>query len=254
MHLFRRLYALGVVVGVIFVISGVEVLGRLQNDQSEHSIALFVAGVFGAVACATPAWRVLRYLVTLIHEIGHAVCACLLGGKVRRIVINPDSSGLATYALPLGWGFIRAPIAAGGGYLAPSIAGITCAVAAVRGVVDIWLWCCVGYMAGALVLLIRNLWGAWLTVLFGTLIALVARFGEGLEVLGVGILGALSGILLAGAVKTAAVQITTKDIRESDAAAIGKVLHLPARFIAWIQLISCALAACYGASLLAGIV
>jgi len=51
------------------------------------------------------------------------------------------------------------------------------------------------------------------------------------------------GILSVGAVRSAYVQISADDITASDAASIAGELHLPARLVAWVQLIGCAIVA-----------
>ncbi|MGI8938460.1 MAG: M50 family metallopeptidase, partial [Iamia sp.] len=58
-------------------------------------------GVAAAVALAlvvSPAWRVSRGWVTLAHELGHALTAIATEGRVRRIRIQLDTSGLTEWS------------------------------------------------------------------------------------------------------------------------------------------------------------
>lgn len=253
MHLLRRLYACVIIGVAAAILGGVALPDAVKDRGSAHPVLLTAGGVAGALLCATPAWRVLRYVITMIHEIGHAGAACLLGGRVRRIVVNRDSSGLATYALPPGWGLLRTPIVVGAGYAAPSIAGVVATAAVIRGVAGTWLWCCVGFVVMALLLLIRNFWGAWLGVVFGSVVSLITYALDSIDAAPGIVLSVVAGILLAGSVKAASVQTQAGDVMDSDAAVIGRTLHVPGRFVAWMQLVLCVVAACYGLSLLAGV-
>lgn len=59
----------------------------------------------------------LRLFVTYVHEAGHGLAAILTGGEVRRFVVSPDGSGLATTA-----GGMRAVVISGG-YLGAALFG-----------------------------------------------------------------------------------------------------------------------------------
>jgi hypothetical protein len=61
-------------------------------------------------------------LATWYHEMGHALTALLLGGKVLGLHIYPNGSGLAIHQ-GAGWGRMGQALIAAGGPVAPSVAG-----------------------------------------------------------------------------------------------------------------------------------
>lgn len=96
------------------------------------TIPLLIAIAVGAVgALWRPAWVALRLLTTLVHELGHATMAVLVGRKVHGIVVRADSSGLAvTAGKKNGFGRILTTWA---GYPAPAITALAAAAAATTG-------------------------------------------------------------------------------------------------------------------------
>ncbi len=63
-------------------------------------------------------------LATWIHEMGHGLTAEMLGGDFKKLVINSDTSGYASYMFPVGHNFSRGIIASAG-YMGTSIFGAT---------------------------------------------------------------------------------------------------------------------------------
>jgi hypothetical protein len=131
-----------------------------DSGMSKRDLALsFLVGVGIA---GTPLHSLVRYLSTVVHELGHAFTAGLLGGRPKQITIATNGSGLATYYPPVTWGRIRASIVSLAGYPAPSIAAIAAVQAAQGGHVKSWFAFAAGTLALAIVMLIRNFWGfAW---------------------------------------------------------------------------------------------
>lgn len=89
--------------------------------------ALDVPGLLGvlvlsAVAVAWwPAWRVLRLVVALVHELGHALVGVVAGRRFTGFVLRSDMSGHAvTVGRPDGFGVIATTWA---GYPAPALVG-----------------------------------------------------------------------------------------------------------------------------------
>jgi hypothetical protein len=124
-----------------------------------------------AVVWSPPGYRLVRHVITLVHESGHALVAKLSGRRLRGIQLHSDTSGLTlTKGRPKGPGMV-ATLAAG--YPAPSVLGLLGAV--VLGL---------GYAAGLLfamvlacvvvLLLIRNLYGLWVVLATGGAVAALA--------------------------------------------------------------------------------
>jgi len=59
-----------------------------------------------------------KLLTTWIHECGHAIVTVLLGGSVRSIVIETDTSGVTQSVIPASR--IAQGMVASAGYLGPS--------------------------------------------------------------------------------------------------------------------------------------
>lgn len=158
-------------VPVIYLISGrdlpSELVDRLRDvfpqDQSPTSQALAVAFIAGLFVGGTPLHAIFRYLATVVHELGHAFMAGVLGGRPKNITIAPSASGLATYQPPIGWGRGRASLVSLAGYPAPAIASLAAVQALHQGQTMSWFFFATGTLAIAIVFLIRNLWGFFWT-------------------------------------------------------------------------------------------
>jgi Peptidase M50B-like len=141
----------------------VEVVDNLNHvvsedlAPSERLVALFF--VVGAVVGITPIRIGLRYLSTVVHELGHAFVAGTLGGRPKSITISLNSAGLATYEVPPDWGRFRATIVSLAGYPAPAVASLAAVNAIHGGHPKGWFTFAVGTLAISIVLLIRNFWG-----------------------------------------------------------------------------------------------
>ncbi|MCA1295396.1 M50 family metallopeptidase [Paenibacillus sp. alder61] len=59
-----------------------------------------------------------RMLDTMVHELGHAVATLLVSGRVLRIELNPDHSGVTYSMLASGWSQIVVSLA---GYISASL-------------------------------------------------------------------------------------------------------------------------------------
>ncbi|MFT0848032.1 M50 family metallopeptidase [Actinomycetaceae bacterium L2_0104] len=83
------------------------------------------------VLVATPVWTHVRQIVTVVHELGHAVVGILCGRKFTGFVINRDMSGhTVTSGRPRGPGIVLTTLA---GYPMPSIVGAAMVAAAMAG-------------------------------------------------------------------------------------------------------------------------
>jgi hypothetical protein len=102
------------------------------GDVSVGTVSLLVVlGVALAVVVIEPLWRVVRVVVTLVHELGHAVVGVLVGRQFTGFVLRGDMSGHAvTRGRPRGPGRVASTWA---GYPVPAIVGAGMVWAAERG-------------------------------------------------------------------------------------------------------------------------
>lgn len=101
-------------------------------------------------------WYVLRNVVTVVHEGGHALVALLVGRRLRGIHLNMDTSGVTvSRGKPTGPGMVATAMA---GYLAPSLLGLAYAALLASGHITATLWLSVLLLVAMLVL-VRNAFG-----------------------------------------------------------------------------------------------
>ncbi len=180
-----------VVVPVIYLATGqtitpemAEWLNRFVPNESaltDQSLALwFIAGF---VLAGSPLHLIGRYLPTVVHELGHAFTAGVLGGRPQQITISLNTSGLAAFSPPENWGKIRASVVSIAGYVSPPIAGLAAVVASQAGYPQSWFLFSAIVLALAIVFLVRNLWGFIWTAAVVTGCYFAVRFVPG-EILG----------------------------------------------------------------------
>ena len=103
----------------------------------ESGVALSGAPVVAVLVAALvavafePLWRIVRLVVTLVHELGHASVGILAGRRFTGFVLRGDMSGHAVTVGPAhGPGRVLTTWA---GYPAPAVIGAAAIVLAVRG-------------------------------------------------------------------------------------------------------------------------
>lgn len=207
------LVSVAVLVPVLLLAAGrewsPEVLNRLGSllpaDAGLGSGQLAVSFAAGLVIAGTPLHVLMRYLSTVVHELGHAFTAGLLGGRPRNITISLDASGLAVYQPPLTWGRGRASLVSFAGYPAPAVASLAAVEALRLGYSRTWFTFAAATLAVSIVLLIRNFWGfLWTScVVAGSYLA--AR-EVAAQYLGMAA-GALAGYLALEGIRNARVQM-----------------------------------------------
>ena len=102
---------------------------------------------------------------TWVHECGHAMVAVVLGGAVRSITIQPDTSVLTRSLMPAS--LPAQAIVASAGYLTASVVGCLLLTASrVDRRAKPILWSIGAVMLVTLVLWVRNLFGAVVVVLW----------------------------------------------------------------------------------------
>lgn len=173
-------------------------------------------------------WRLLRFVVTIAHEGGHAVAAVLVRRELAGIRLHSDTSGVTlSRGRPAGPGMAFTALA---GYPAPSLLGV--GFAALVGIdrVSAMLWAAIALL---LVMLtqIRNVFGV-LTVV-GTGAAAVAVMVWGTTSIELGFACGLTWLLLVGGVR-AVIELQRSRRRQgggghlsSDADQLARLTHLP---------------------------
>ncbi|UNX54686.1 M50 family metallopeptidase [Georgenia sp. TF02-10] len=104
---------------------------RLQPDPAGGAVTWVVLAAVAAAVLAGPVWRRLRVLVTVVHELGHALVGVLGGRRFTGLVLRGDMSGHAVTVGPArGPGLV---LTAWAGYPAPAIVGAAAVQAAAAG-------------------------------------------------------------------------------------------------------------------------
>ncbi len=129
-------------------------------DVSVELLGLLLAGVLAG----TPLWAATRFLVTVIHEAGHAAITLVTPGRVQYVLVRTDSSGV-THSVSDDDGSPGALFLLAG-HPAPALLGLAGIYAASRG----WsTQALVGGLVtvGFVLLLIRNLVGLAVVLTIG---------------------------------------------------------------------------------------
>lgn len=127
----------------------------------------------GAVLHA-PTWHVARNVVTIAHEGGHALIALITGRKLDGIKLHSDTSGVTvSRGKPHGPGMVFTAMA---GYLTPPLLGLFFALLIAGNRITLMLWFSLALLA-AMLIMIRNAYGALSVVATGAIIFAVSWFG-----------------------------------------------------------------------------
>ena len=175
-------------------------------------------------------WRVLRTVITIAHEGGHAVTALLVGRRLAGMRLHADTSGVTlSRGRSTGPGMVAMAFA---GYVAPCLLGLGAAVLAVTD------WYLVPLVIGVVLLVgmllaVRNLFGVVALLVTGAaLVALVLYASPETQRISVSL---LAWILVLGGVR--AVGELQRDRRhrrgrDSDADLLARLTHVPA--MVWV--------------------
>jgi len=210
----------------------VELIGELwRRALSVHpapsaAVALMLAGT--ALLLVLFAWPLVRLLITVCHEAGHAVVALLAGRKLSGIRLHSDTSGLTlTQGRPSGPGMAFTFFA---GYSAPALVGLGAAWLAGTGYAAGLLWLLVALLA-LMLLKIRNFYGALVVASTGVLIALASWYAppETLSWIAYG----LAWLLLLAAPRPV-LEVAGNRSPQTDAGQLARITHLPR--LLWVGL------------------
>ena len=142
---------------------------------SHRTLALLTALGVLLVISTRASWMVLRHVVTIAHEGGHALVALLAGRRLSGIRLHSDTSGVTvSRGRPRGVGMILTVAA---GYPAPALLGLGFAALVARGHVVALLWLAVALLLGTL-LLIRNVFGVMSVVTTGAVVFALSWYAE----------------------------------------------------------------------------
>jgi hypothetical protein len=138
---------------------------------------LVTASGIAAVAAVSvrSVWHVLRNIVTIAHEGGHAVAALVTGRQLQGIRLHSDTSGVTVSSgKPYGPGMILTAFA---GYVTPSLLGLGAAALLATDHITALLWVSIALLAAILVM-IRNVYGVLSVVTTGAVIFAVSWFAS----------------------------------------------------------------------------
>ncbi|GAA4627124.1 M50 family metallopeptidase [Actinoallomurus vinaceus] len=141
--------------------------------------AWWLVAVTGVAALAAVSvrsvWHVLRNVVTIAHEGGHAFAALITGRQLQGIRLHSDTSGVTvSRGKPHGPGMI---VTAFAGYVTPPLLGLGAAALLAVGHITALLWASIVLLAAILVM-VRNAYGVVSVVTTGAVVFAVSWFGS----------------------------------------------------------------------------
>lgn len=120
-------------------------------------------------------WHLLRHVVTIGHEAGHAVIALVSGRRLNGITLHSDTSGLTvSTGRSTGPGMVLTLFA---GYPAVSLLGLGGAWLDVANLAHVLLWATVVLLA-AMLLALRNAYGVLSVVVTGGVVFALSWFAS----------------------------------------------------------------------------
>jgi hypothetical protein len=197
------------------------VLAQSAVDERTLLAGLLVGTVLGVGRARTAT----THLSTVAHEFGHGLTAALLGGRIERIGLHRDGSGVAHTRLPAGRP-VRGFMVSAAGYVAPGLLGLASIRVAYEGLAAAWLAYLVAVTVVMLALTVRSWWGVALSIGLAAAGWAVLWLAPG-AVAGV-VVAALAGALAGGGVVDAISQWRgRRRVRVSDARHMSAQTGLP---------------------------
>ncbi|UXY29804.1 M50 family metallopeptidase [Streptomyces sp. HUAS TT20] len=201
---------------------------RLVGTQPDPDLWVVIATLVAALAAVVPpsVWRVARNAITIAHEGGHGLVALVTGRRLTGIRLHSDTSGLTvSRGKPTGPGMI---LTAAAGYTAPPLLGLGGAALLAAGHITLLLWAATALLV-AMLLMIRNAYGALTVIVTGAAFLLVSWLA-GPQVQAA-FAYAVVWFLLFGGVRPA-FELQVKRARggagDSDADQLSRLTHVPA--------------------------
>ena len=192
-----------------------------------------VTGVLALLAVGyRPVWRWSRNVVTIAHEGGHALAAALSGRSLKGIRLHADTSGLTlSSGRPYGPGMV---FTLASGFVAPSLLGLGGAalLSVQRSALLLWL---VLLALVAVLLLIRNLYGALSVLVTGGIVFAVTWYAP--DQIQVALAYAATWFLLLGGVRPVGElqRLRRRGLAmDSDADQLARVTRIPP--LTWVGL------------------
>ncbi|MFF8830188.1 M50 family metallopeptidase [Streptomyces sp. NPDC015131] len=200
----------------------------LLGTQPAPDLWLVVVTAVAALAVTVPhrVWRLARNAVTIAHEGGHGLVALLTGRRLDGIRLHSDTSGLTvSRGRPTGLGMI---LTAAAGYTAPSLLGLGGAWLLAAHRVTLLLWIATALLLAMLVM-IRNAYGALTVILTGAAFVLVSWLTEP-DVQSAFAYSAVWFLLLGGVRPVFELQAKRRHggAPDSDADQLSRLTHVPA--------------------------
>lgn len=207
---------------------------RIVSTQPDPPRALVLVTAALAVAAVLPRrlWRVSRHVVTIAHEGGHALVALAAGRRLSGIRLHSDTSGVTvSVGRTTGPGMVATLLA---GYPTPSLLGLLAAGLLASGHITALLWVSIGLL-GAMLVLIRNVFGVVSVVVTGGIVLTVSWLAAPATQAAFGYL--FTWFLLVGGVRPVFELQTRRRHRQAPHSDADQLAHLTGVFgLAWIGL------------------
>ena len=211
-----------------------QVWDQVTGVQTAPSTAILWATAAIALIAVAPrfSWHYTRNVVTIAHEGGHGLVAVLTRRRLHGVRLHSDTSGLTVSSgKPHGPGMV---LTAAAGYSAPPLLGLAGAWLISGGHITALLWGVV-LLLSALLVMIRNAYGALTVVLTGGVCFAVSWFGSA-QLQGAFAYLSVWFLLLAGVRPVVELQYKRRHggAPDSDADQLGRLTRTPG--LLWVTL------------------
>lgn len=218
----------------------------VPSDDVSLSSFTIIAFLSAATVLISPLWHKTRFVITYVHEFGHAITSILTGGGTRGIKIHGDTSGVTETMRkrgPIGW--MSAQLTTYIGYPFSGVVAFLFVFAMSNNYAAMCFFI-MACLATFTIIRMRNLRGLGLAFLYASTLWVTFYFAP-VEVLSV-VLIVLSGFLFAGGIRTV-IELQhahhADDKSDSDVAALAHH-HVPFEFLIFVTYYLMYLAALVG--------